>query len=228
MTWTCDQIELHLSAYLDGLLQGPERSAFESHANSCPNCIPLLATVRSLVGELHSTPQVEEPPRLVYAILDKTLGPRETTTSWEAFRNFIAGLATPKFAYGAASVFATLMILLGASGFSFSKPKLADLKPANVYRNANRSMHLAKARSVKYLGDLRVVYEIQSRLRQDQDNLQAPPTDSLPKSAPEKTPGQTNDQKPSQPNQQNRADELKHQVEILAAATSVSYQWSFR
>jgi hypothetical protein len=228
MTWTCDQIELHLSEYLDGLLQGLERAAFESHANSCPNCIPLLATVRSLVGELHSTPQVEEPPRLVYAILDKTLGPRETTTGWEAFRNFLAGLATPKFAYGAASVFATLMILLGASGFSFSKPKLVDLQPSNLYHNANRKYHLALASTQKYVGDLRVVYEIQSRLRQDQDNLQSPPTDSLPKSAPEKTPGQTNEQKPSQPNQQNRADELKHQVEILAAATSVSYQWSFR
>jgi anti-sigma factor RsiW len=228
MTWTCDQIELRLSDYLDGLLQDSERAEFESHADSCLNCAPLLSTVRSLVGELHSTHQVEEPARLVYAILDKTLGPRETVSVWQGFRNFLAGLATPKFAYGAASVFATFLILLGASGFSFSKPKLADLQPANVYRSADRSAHIAWAKSKKYVGDLRVVYEIQSRLRQDQDNLQAPPTDSLPKSAPEKNPGQTNDQKPSQPNQQNRADELKHHLELLADATVLSYRWSVR
>lgn len=228
MTWTCDQIELRLSDYLDGLLQDSERAAFESHADSCLNCAPLLSTVRSLVGEMHATPQVEEPARLVYAILDRTLGPRETVSGWQAFRNFLAGLATPKFAYGAASVFATLLILLGASGFSFSKPKLADLQPSNLYHSANRKYHLAKASTRKYVADLRVVYEIQSRLRQDQDNLQSPPTDSLPKSAPEKNPGQTNDQKPSQPSQQNRADELKHQVEILADATLLSYRWSIR
>jgi hypothetical protein len=228
MTWTCDQIELHLSDYLDGLLQGPERAAFESHADSCPNCIPLLATVTSLVGEMHATPQVEAPAQLVYKILDSTLGPRESASGWQKFRDFLAGIGTPKFAYGATSVFATIMILLWGAGFSFSKPKLADLKPTNVYRNANSSAHIAYAKSKRYVANLRVVYEIQSRLRQDQDNLQAPPTDSLPKSAPEKSPGQTNDQKPSQPNQQNRADELKHQVELLAAATSVSYQWSVR
>jgi hypothetical protein len=228
MTWTCDQIELRLSDYLDGLLQDSERAEFESHADSCLNCAPLLATVRSLVGELHSTHQVEEPARLVYAILDKTLGPRETVSVWQGFRNFLAGLATPKFAYGAASVFATFLILLGASGFSFSKPKLADLQPSNLYHSANRKYHLAKANTQKYVSELRVVYEIQSRLRQDQDNLQAPPTDSLPKSAPEKNPGQTNDQKPSQPNQQNRADELKHHLELLADATVLSYRWSIR
>jgi len=120
------------------------------------------------------------------------------------------------------------LILLGASGFSFSKPKLADLQPSNLYHSANRKYHLAKANTRKYVADLRVVYEIQSRLRQDQDNLQAPPTDSLPKSAPEKNPGQTNDQKPSQPSQQNRADELKHHVELLADATLLSYRWSVR
>jgi hypothetical protein len=228
MTWTCDQIEARLSDYLDGLLQSSERAAFESHADSCPQCTPLLVSVRSLVGEMHATQQVEEPSRLVYAILDRTLGPRETVTGWQAFRNFLVGLATPKFAYGTASVFATFLILLGASGFSFSKPKLADLQPANVYRHAHRSAHLAYASSRKYLGDLRVVYEIQSRLRQEQDNLQAPPADSLPKSAPEKNPGQTDDHKPTQPKQQNRADELSHQVELLAAGTSIFYQRSLR
>ena len=80
MTWTCDQIELHLSDYLDGLLQGPERAAFEAHADSCLNCSPLLATVTSLVGEMHGVPQVEAPAHLIYKILDSTLGPRESVS----------------------------------------------------------------------------------------------------------------------------------------------------
>jgi hypothetical protein len=217
MTWTCDLIEARLSDYLDGLLQGAERTEFEAHANSCPDCAPLLASVRTLVGEMHAMEELEAPPRLVYAILDKTLGPRETVTGWQAFLQMIRGMATPKFAYGAASVFATLIILLSASGFSLRKPKLADLRPATIYYNADRQVHLVYARSVKYVSDLRVVYEIQSRLRQDDNNLQTTPEEVLPKSVPEKTPGQTDDRKPSQPKQQNRADEVSRQLELLAA-----------
>jgi len=217
MNWTCDLIEARLSDYLEGLLQGPERAAFEAHANSCADCAPLVASVRGLVGEMHSMEKLETPPRLVYAILDKTLGPRETVTGWQGFLNAIRGLATPKFAYGGASVMATLIIILSASGFSLRKPKLADLRPAAIYQSADRGVHLVRARCVKYVSDLRVVYEIQSRLRQDENNLQTTPEEMLPKSSPEKNPGQTDDHKPSQPRQQNRANEISRQIELLAA-----------
>jgi len=71
------------------------------------------------------------------------------------------------------------------------------------------------------VSDLRVVYEIQSRLREGQNDLQAAPDESLPKSNPEKEPGQTDDQKPAQPRQQNRANELARRVELLAAECPV-------
>lgn len=217
MSWTCDLIEARLSDYLEGLLGGPERAEFEAHAEACPVCGPLLASVRSLVGEMHAMEDLEAPPRLVYAILDKTLGRRETVNGWEAFLNLVRGVATPKFAYGAASVFATLLIVASSLGFSFRNPKLADLRPTTVYRTADRQVHLVFARSVKYVSDLRVVYEIQSRLRQDDNNLQTTPEEVLPKSVPEKNPGQTDDRKPGQPKQQNRADQVSHQLEMLAA-----------
>jgi len=228
MTWTCDLIEARLSDYLEGLLQEPERAAFEAHANSCADCAPLVASVRGLVGEMHAMVELETPPRLVYSILDKTLGPRETVTGWQGFLNAIRGLATPKFAYGAASVMATLFIVLGASGFSLRKPKLADLRPATIYQNADRQVHLVLARSVKYVSDLRVVYEIQSRLRQDENNLQTTPEEMLPKSSPEKNPGQTDDHKPSQPRQQNRANEVSRQLEMMAAGFPLLRERSIR
>ena len=96
MTWTCDQVEARLSDYLDGLLAAPEKAEFESHAQECVQCGPLLASVKSLVSEMHAMAEVEAPPRLVYAVLDQTLGPRETVTGWKAFLNFIGGLASPK------------------------------------------------------------------------------------------------------------------------------------
>jgi anti-sigma factor RsiW len=228
MTWTCDLVEARLSDYLDGLLQGPERTEFEAHAKSCPDCAPLLASVRSLVAEMHAMEEVEAPPRLVYAILDKTLGPRETVTGWQAFLNAIRGMATQKFAYGVASVMATLIILVSAAGFSFRKPKLADLRPTTIYYNVVRQAHLAYASSEKYVSDLRVVYEIQSRLRLDENSLQTTPEEVLPKSVPEKSPGQTDKHAPAQPRQQNRANELSRQLELLAAEFPVLAERSVR
>jgi hypothetical protein len=228
MIWNCEQIEARLSDYLEGTLAGSERATFETHVKACLECAPLLASVQGLVGEMQEMEELEVPPRLVYSILDKTLGPRETVSDWQALKNFLRGFGSPKFAYGAASVMATFIIVLGASGFSLRKPKLADLHPATVYRNADRQVHLVYARSVKYVSDLRVVYEIQSRLRQDQNDLQTSPEESLPKAAPEKNPGQTDDQKPAQPRQQNRANEIARQLEVLAAGFPLFYERSFR
>ncbi len=228
MTWTCDQFEAQLSNYLEGLLQPSDRAAFEAHAQSCAECAPLLASVRSLMTEFQSMGEIEAPPRLVYSILDKTLGPRETVTGWQAFRKFLGGLASPKFAYGTASVMATLIILVSASGISLRKPKLADLSPTNVYRNAVRRSHLGYASTVKYVSDLRVVYEIQSRLRQDQNELQVVPEENAPKSTPEKQPGQGDDHTRVQPKQQNRANEISRRMEMLAAECPVVVGRNYR
>jgi hypothetical protein len=108
------------------------------------------------------------------------------------------------------------------------KPKLADFRPAAIYQKADQQAHLVIARSVKYVSDLRVVYEIQSRLRQDENNLQTAPQDLLPKPSPEKTPGQTDDRKPSQPRQQNRANEVTRQLEMLAAELPMLSERSVR
>jgi Putative zinc-finger len=228
MTWTCDQIEAQLSDYLDGLLPAPDRAEFESHVQSCAECAPLLASVKDLMTELRTMEELDAPPRLVYSILDKTLGPRETVNGWPAFLKLIRGLATPKFAYGLASVMATLIIVVYSSGVSFRKPKLADLHPANVYRNVDRQAHLGYAHLVRSVSDWRVVYEIQSRLRQGENELQTPPEDNAPQSTPDKQPGQKDDHTHAQPKQQNRANEIGRQVELLAAQCPAVLERSFR
>src|SRR2546425_7753971 len=76
MNWTCEQIEARLSEYLEGALAPADQQAFAAHVQQCPQCAPLVSTVQGLVNGLHGLPPLAEPPRLVYAILDKTLGPR--------------------------------------------------------------------------------------------------------------------------------------------------------
>ena len=216
MNWTCEHIEERLSDYLDGLLTPEERHEFDVHANSCESCAHLVSSISHLVSGLHSIEQIETPPRLVFAILDKTLGPRAARKGWQSSFGWLRGLASARFAYYGVSVAATMLILLMASGISLRKPKLADLAPANVYRNVDRQAHLVYARSTKFVSDLRVVYEIQSRLNKDNE-LPTTPESTVPQSSPGKNPGSTDGSKPATPRQQNRANGIGREIEILAS-----------
>jgi len=212
MNWTCEQTEARLSDYLDGLLHPAEQAAFDLHVNTCGDCTPLVAGVSHVLGTLHTLAQVEPPPQLFDSILTATLGPQ----SWRRAKRWLRGLQSPRFVYSAVSVAATLVVILTASGFSFSKPKLAALHPAAIYRNADIQAHQVYAHSVKFVSDLRVVYEIQTRLN---ENGQNPTTreQTIPQNSPNKQPGTTDNTNPSAPKQQNRADEIGRNLRMLAS-----------
>jgi hypothetical protein len=159
--------------------------------------------------------EIEPPPRLIYAILDKTLGPRETVTGWRAAFAWLRALANPRIGYGFASVAATFLIVISSTGFSWRKPRLADLTPASIYRHADRQVHLVYARGTKFVSDLRVVYEIQSRLSQDDQQIPAQDR-GRPQPAPKGDPGQTDRTNPSSPKQQNRANGIDRNLQMLA------------
>ena len=214
MNWTCEQTEARLSDYLDGLFEAAEQSAFNVHVNTCERCAPLVAAVARTLGSLYALEPVEPPPQLETAILMATLG----TPSWA--RRWLKSLQAPRFVYSMASVAATIIVLLTASGFSFSKPKLADLQPATIYRKTNSQVHIVYAQSVKFVSDLRVVYEIQTRLSENEQN----PTSregTIPQNSPKKAPGQTDNSKPSAPKQQNRAYDVGRNLRVLASQVTM-------
>jgi anti-sigma factor RsiW len=215
MTWTCEQTETRLSDYLDGLMSPAERHEFDMHANTCEHCVQLVAGVSHLVNGLHSMEEIQPSPLLIQSILNQTIGPRESKRGLRGAFGWLSGLASPRFAYSAVSLAASLVILVAASGISLRKPKLADLSPVNVYRSVNRHAHLVYARSTKFVSDLRVVYEIQSRLNKDNE-LPTTPETTMPQTAPEKSPGSTHGTRPTTPRQQNRANGIRRELEVLA------------
>jgi hypothetical protein len=211
MTWTCEQTEARLSDYLDGLLQPAEQTAFDLHVNACERCTPLVAGVSHVLGTLHTLEQVEPSPQLANSILAATLGPQ----SWRNAKRWLRSFQSPRFVYSVVSVAATFIVILTASGFSWKKPKLADLAPASIYRNADRQVHLVYARSSKFVSDLRVVYEIQSRMNDTEQNPAAR-EGAVPQSTPKNEPGRTDGTNPSSPRQQNRANGIQRNLELLA------------
>jgi anti-sigma factor RsiW len=217
MNWTCEQTEARLSDYLDGLLQPAEQSAFNVHVNTCEKCAPLVAAVAHTLGGLYSLEAVEAPAELENAILTATLG----APSWRNLRHWLRNLRSPRFVYSMASVAATMFIILAASGFSFSKPKLAELRPATIYHNADRKAHRVYAQSIKFVSDLRVVYEIQTRLNENDQNP-ASREQTIPQDSPGKQPGRTDKTNPSAPKQQNRANDVGRNLRVLAAQFPVA------
>jgi anti-sigma factor RsiW len=188
VSWTCTQIEEELSDYLDGMLGNNERREFEAHAAGCASCTLLLQQVGGLVGRMRVLEPLEEPPQLVARILDQTLGPRaRTAMGWAGWLGWFRPVWQPRFALGAATVMATILIVFQATGIHPTKLTAADLNPANTFKNVNRHAHLVYSRGVKFVNDLRVVYEIQSRLRPEETPVPEPEQQTPP---PAKNPQQ--------------------------------------
>ncbi len=209
VNWTCTQTEERLSDYLDGLLAGEERREFDLHVAACSRCAPLVRQVSGLVGRLRALEPLEVPPQLVPAILDQTLGPRkEKKEGRSGLFGWLRPVWQPRFAMGAVTVMATLLILLQALGVRPSALTASDFNPTNLYRNANRHAHLVYARGAKFVNDLRVVYEIQSRLR-----LESPP---VPASEPEATPPQPNPQQKTERDGKPGRSAIREPLEFAA------------
>jgi anti-sigma factor RsiW len=171
MDWNCTFTEERLSDYLEGKLLPAEAAAFSAHTLDCANCTETVALVGGLVNRMRKMPMVEEPPQLIAKILDATLGPRTQKESWFRWLGWISVLWQPRFVMGLGAAVASVVIVSYAAGLTPAKLKKADLSPANVLRSANRQAHLTYARGAKFVNDLRVVYEIQSKLQPEPEPM---------------------------------------------------------
>ena len=191
MEWNCTLTEDRLSDYLDGTLSGEEAAAFEAHAATCAKCAKLVADVRGLVTQMQKLEPLAAPPMLVTRIVNATIGPQKQSAGWKNVLAWRPAVLQPRFALGLVTVAATILILMYTAGFTPTRWKHADLSPATVLRTANRQAHLTFAKSAKFVNDLRVVYEIQTRLQPETQPQTAP-------AVPQQNPSPANPQDRSQ------------------------------
>jgi len=209
MAWNCEQIEQRTSDYLDRLLTPHELREFAEHLEGCARCTKMVAGVTGLLAGMQRLEPVEPPPQLITRILDATIGPQPERRGIKSWRDWLAPVWQPRFAMGLVTVAITAAVLFQALGIQPAQLSWSDLHPANIYRAADRRVHLFYARSVKFVNDLRVVYEIQSRLQPEPE----PGRPAEPEPAK-----QTPEQPGKQPRERNRADEPMRQPVILATA----------
>lgn len=185
MSWTCTRTEERLSDFLDGNLSAVEQGELSGHAAGCARCARLVAQVGGVLSRVHNLKPIEEPPQIISRILDQTLGPRVRKSGWRRWFSWAPTVWQPRFAMGAVTVVASFLIVSHSLGVNPARLRRANLSPADVFRAANRRAHLVYARGVKFVNDLRVVYEIQSRLQP----LPAPGPAPEPEAEPDQSPG---------------------------------------
>ena len=159
------ELENLTSDYLEGLLAPALKSEVEAHLSACPSCLEMVEDVRRVMQLCHSAPELEPAPWLVSKIMLATVGERKPTLA-DRLVAFFRPALQPRFAYGVAMAVFSFSIIVNAAGINLRHMTVEDLNPRTWFFRANRAGHLYYARAEKFYYDLRVVYEIESRLRQ--------------------------------------------------------------
>ncbi|MFQ5663356.1 MAG: anti-sigma factor family protein [Terriglobia bacterium] len=192
MKWHCAQVDLRLDDYLEGRLRSEELAAAEAHVRACPRCAEWLDARRATLW-LRQMERLESPPGLETRILAQTVAPPPRESLWAVLDRGWRTFLQPRFALGLGAALFSAMLVLNALDVSFTDIRPADLNPANIYRALDRKANLAYARGVRFINDLRLVYEIRSRLEELEPEAE-PPASSPP--PPSSQPAPPNEKKP--------------------------------
>ena len=186
MNWNCADTDRRLSDYLERLTSPEETTALGAHIEHCADCAALVARVGGAVRLLRAAEPLEVPSYLHGKIIAATSGKQEVVRGWR--RWMPAKIAwQPQFAMGAITVAASFLIIFHAATASGASQGFATLNPVNLVRAADRQIHLTYAHTAKFVSDMRLVYEIESRLQPDEDQSASPtePPAQSPNSQPQ-------------------------------------------
>jgi hypothetical protein len=177
----CNEFEAVLFDALDQKLRGGALERFRAHARACSKCGPMFSEVEAGQHWLKSLTQVRPPANLVNDILAATSGiqsyrlqsgvaAQPQTPLGERIREWADSLLTPawgtvrqpRFAMSFGMAFFSLSVALSVAGV-----KPGDLKQADLSRTGlRRTYYTTSARVVKYYENIRLVYEIESKVQE--------------------------------------------------------------
>jgi anti-sigma factor RsiW len=176
----CADIEILLADYVDGTLAADRKSALQSHLSTCKACEELAADVAGAVSFMERVPEVAAPPELVTRILfEISSGPShaEVKPSWmrRLFGNRLGGkimepVLQPRYAMGMAFTLLSFAMLGRFAGIEFRHLSPSDLDPVKIWTSAEDRATRTWQRGVKYYQSLRLVYEIESRVKEWSDD----------------------------------------------------------
>jgi hypothetical protein len=184
----CAEIEILICDWLDGTLAPAPKAELERHLADCPACAELARDSAAAVAFMERAAEVEPPPELVTRILFDApwskVKARSRARVWASA--ILSPILQPKYAMGMAMTILSISML--AKFVAPVRPlQPADLQPARIWAGLEERAVRTWGRSVKFYENLKFVYQIQTTLRdwQQQDEDQRPANDR--KTAPPKT-----------------------------------------
>jgi len=168
----CSDIEILLAEYVDGTLQSGAKSTVESHLAACAGCRELAEDAAGAVAFMARTASVDVPAELLTRILFEAPAVKPTLARrlfGRVLGGWIEPVLQPRLAMG-----------MGVAALSFFmlKPGVrqltpSDLNPVRVWTAVENRANRVWERGVKSYENLRLVYEIQTRLNQWQEEAPA-------------------------------------------------------
>ncbi len=160
----CAELEELICDYVDGTLTADRKSEVERHLEACPACAEMAQDSAAAVAFMERAADVEPPPELITRILFDAPWARKTPAKSRGWLSkLIAPVLQPRFAMGMAMTILSFSIL--SRFVPMQQLKAADLRPSEVWASLDDRAHRAYARTVKYYENLKVVYQIQTLLR---------------------------------------------------------------
>ena len=167
----CAELDILICDYVDGALNATARAAVESHLAGCASCRALVDDSRAVLSFLEGMPAVEPPPHLITRIINEVPTAEGGLVSGKPaggiggwLRGWMKPLLQPRLAMGMAMTILSFS-MLGRFTAPVKQLKPSDLDPVKVWAAVEDKSHRIWDRTLKYYESLRVVYEIQSRLK---------------------------------------------------------------
>lgn len=178
----CAELDVLLCDYIDGTLAASERGLVEAHLASCASCAALAQDMRGAVAFIERAAVVEPPGELLTRILHdipgRGLGKENSfwsRVSSRVSKSWIGPILQPRYAMGMAMTILSFSMLARFAGISPHQLRPADLDPVRVWNSVEDRAHRTWDRAVKYYDNLRLVIEIQSRVKELTDQEQNAP-----------------------------------------------------
>jgi hypothetical protein len=185
----CGQWETLLADALDGLLRPEDEATFSSHMSSCVACTAMFEEAQKGREWLEFlSPEPEVPEGLLDKILAQT-GPGHTSEyklatadnvvsmpvlAWQrpGMMGRIRRFAEPRLLMTAAMAFFSIALTLNMTGVRLTDFRISNLRPSAVRSFMERRLTMASTPIIRYYDHLRLVYEVESRVKEMRRNSQ--------------------------------------------------------
>jgi Putative zinc-finger len=163
----CHEVENFLGPYAEGGLGETQSAMVRAHLSTCEACALLALEMEFTIALCKEFPELEPPPRLIERVLQETIGPHQSLSWTEYLRELFRPLyASPRFATGACLAAISLSIVMNALGVNLGEVRWSEITPRTVVDGLNRTANVAYDNGMRRLNDLKILYQIQSKIEE--------------------------------------------------------------